>query len=95
MTLFVSDICEGNRIHTNFSQINITDNSNQYKEVSNGTNQWCWPSDIVDPELKVNFRSYTVICALEFDYNGTLEIMYGNGHLNMKIRVSILTKCVR
>ena len=57
-------------------------------EILNGTEQWCWPSNIFNPKLKVDFRSLSVICALELDYNGTLNITYGKRHFNVKIGVS-------
>ena len=50
--------------------------------ILNGTELRCWSSDFTESYLKVDFGAYSVICALQFSFNGSIEISYGNKSLN-------------
>ena len=54
----------------------------------NGTEQWCWPSNYIQPYIKVNFATYSVICALQVNFSGTLEVLHGNESVEIKSMVS-------
>ena len=64
--------------------------ANKIMSTLNGTEQWCWSSSATNPYLKVDFGNYSVICSMQFYFNGRIELSYGNESLNIS-QVNIIS----
>ncbi|XP_028410342.1 uncharacterized protein LOC114532921 [Dendronephthya gigantea] len=47
---------------------------NKHAAILNGTEPWCWSSSDTEPYLRINFGAYIVICALQVNFSGVVEI---------------------
>ena len=79
--VFCIEICEKTAIDENPPDVVVTSLPKMPPSES-GTELWCWSSNSPEPYLKVDFRAYCIICALQVSFNGIVEISYGNKSLN-------------
>ena len=79
--VFCIETCEKTAIDANPPDVVVT-SLPKIPPSENGTELWCWSSNSPEPYLKVDFRAYCIICALQVSFNGMVEISYGNKSLN-------------
>jgi hypothetical protein len=86
LSFFFTEKCENAVIDANAPGVVINSLPKNFLSknlrILNGTEPWCWSSNFTEPYLKVDFGAYSVICALQVSFNGSIEISYGNKYLN-------------
>lgn len=59
------------------------------KSFSLNRNKTCWPANVSNPLVKLDFGSYSVICGLQFRYDGVIRVTSDNDIFNVKTQVRI------
>ncbi|XP_046846179.1 receptor-type tyrosine-protein phosphatase S-like isoform X2 [Xenia sp. Carnegie-2017] len=54
------------------------------KSFSLNRNKTCWPVNVSNPLVKFDFGSYSVICGLQFRYDGVIRVTSDNDTFNVK-----------